>query len=651
MSRARPVTAPAWRDPALVVLVAVLFRAIAWWQLSRTPFFSSPVVDASTFDLWARAIADGTTFPGAAGVFFKPPLYPYLLASIYRLVGEEPAGVYVLQMIAGMAVCVLVWLIGRRVYDRRVGLGAGLAAALLPVLPFFEAQLLAEVWTTLLTLIALERLLPAGRSGPGEASTSRVLQAGLALGIAALGRPNLMLLIVACGVWAGWDVEMRRIRRWRRVAALIGVAALAILPVTLRNLSVGGEPVLISANLGANLVTGHHDGADGVSAIPVGLRWDDLQYVCRAAGAASPAASSRHLTKIALGWMAGHPVRTMELLGRKILVLLSGWETRNNIGPAWLAREHGVTMLGRWWPGTWLLLPPAIMGLVWAGRRPGTGLLLLALAVQAASVLPFFVNARFRLPLLPLLALFAAAGVADLLHRLRGGAPRTALGPVLVLLISAVVVNVDWLGLGAERWSAEDAFNEALIVQKQLVDGVPDLSAVERLLNRSIALDATFVDAHERLGIVNLMRGQQGLSLVQRDLARSDRQGAERGAARVRIDLNAAADSHRRALVLVPRSYRSESNIGTAALLSGELEAALSRHALASGDSLEAGASAAKAMSRYREADQHLGLALSLEPTFQEARANRQVLVSSIMNLPPLTEEIVAAQNRVGGRR
>ena len=63
------------------------------------------------------------------------------------------------------------------------------------------------------------------------------------------------------------------------------------------------------------------------------------------------------------------------------------------------------------------MLPPAILGLALFRRwRPGSSLLLWVVLIQAAGVLPFFVNARFRLPLLPLLALFAAAGAAVLPH-------------------------------------------------------------------------------------------------------------------------------------------------------------------------------------------------------------------------------------------
>ena len=643
--------APARRDLILVAMVAAAFRAFAWLQLSSTPFFAAPVVDASTFDLWARALVQGETFAGATGVFFKPPLYPYLLSGVYRLFGEQPQAAYALQMLAGVATCVLVLVIGRRVFGRGVGLGAALATALLPMLPFFETQLLAESWTTLLTLLALERLLPARGDGAGEAATGRLAVAGLLLGLAALGRPNLMLAVAAVAGWAAWNAAARRPARWTRAAVLVAAAAVAILPVTLRNMSVGGAPVLISANLGANLATGNGDAADGVSAIPVGLRWDDLQLACKQAGHDDAASSSRYLTGRALAWTADHPGRSLELLGRRCLALLSGWEVRNNIGAAWLAREHGVTLLARWWPGAWLLLPPAIVGLVWARRRPGAGLLLLVLGAQAVSVLPFFVTARFRMPLLPLLALFAAAGVVELVRRLRERGVGAAAAPLALLVAAAVTVNVDWLDLDAERWSAEDAFNEALIALKSDAGRTPDPTAAERLLRRSVQLDPTFPDAHERLGVLDLMRGQSGAQQARRAADAGDAATAAAAAARAEAALDAAAAHHGDALALVPNSYRSLANLGVASLLAGDVRATLAGAALAAGDSATARLEAAAALDRYRTADRHLDRSLTLDGTFREARANRQALASSIVNLPPLTDEIRAAVARVGGRR
>jgi len=406
------------------------------------------------------------------------------------------------------------------------------------------------------------------------------------------------------------------------VAALLAAAAVVILPVTLHNWQASGTPVLISANLGANLVTGNRDRADGVSAIPVGVEWDDLQRQSYQAGHRDPAASSRWLAGVALKWIAAHPGREAELLGRRVLALLTGWEPRNNIGAAWLAGRHGVFILARWWPGTWLLLPFALVGLAAVRRDRAAALLMVVLALQALSVLPFFVNARFRLPLLPLLAVFAVAGALALAEALRRPGPRRlVLGGVLVA--AAVVVSVDWLGLGSPRWGAEDAFNEAIIALRGY-DGRPvDERRGAEMLQEAIALDPTFADAPERLGGLMLQQAQLHLAQMQRLLAKGDH-GQAQAQARVALQqLDEAVTAHRQALAAYPRSLNSLANLGAADLVRGETMAELAGAATAAGDTAAAVRLRGQAAGDYDQAVSWLDRALALAPDDRSAAQNR----------------------------
>ena len=148
----RPALLPQ-RDAAIVAAVALVFRAFYAWLYHDSPFFHVPVVDASTFHLWAEAIRQHREF--LPGVYFKPPLYPHVLAAMYNLFGPRPEPMYVLQVLLGAGTCVLVLGLGRRVFSPRVGLLGALICALLPVLPFLEFQLVAEPLTTFLTTAAL----------------------------------------------------------------------------------------------------------------------------------------------------------------------------------------------------------------------------------------------------------------------------------------------------------------------------------------------------------------------------------------------------------------------------------------------------------------------------------------------------------------
>jgi len=630
----------------------VLLRAGYWLLFSPSPFFSQPVVDASFFDLWAQSLAEGRQMQ--PDVFFKPPLYPYLLALTYGLWGHNLPAVFFLQTLVGIGSCLLVLAVGRCVFSPRIALGGALACALLPILPFFELQLLAETVTTFLTLLALLLVLTGTRQA-GTVSLGRLALAGLVLGIAALGRPNLMLLPPVLAVWLclrrnGPGRAQASRPRWQAAAILLAGAALAISPVTLRNARVGDAFVPVCANFGVNLWTGHHQGSDGTSPVPVGIEWDDLQLRCRQAGAGSPVASSGFLAREAFREILADPGRAAALLLKKITVLVSAQEVRNNIGATFLAEEQGVFLLARWWPGFWLLGPLAALGL-WLSRRwPRGEILWLYLVTMAVSVLPFFVNARFRTPLLPVLALFAAAGVGGLVESLRRwgrGDRRSAVRALLLLAAAILVVNVDWYQLDRPGRHARDHFWLGTIFAREARPGSADARAAEFHFSRAMDLDPAAADFPEQYG-------QFLLGFAQPLTRRAEvlRQRGQLGAASELADsaatyLNKTLPLHRLAADLYPRSFRSHSNLGSSHLWLGDGLADRAALALARGDSAAARTDARQALVHFAAAGRAYQEALAVWSGFPEASNNLQLCLGRIASLPPVDPDIINYQARL----
>ena len=556
-------------------------------------------------------------------------------------------GILILQMLIGAVTVLLTLAVGRLAFTPKIGFAGALVTALLPILPFFETQLLAETWTTALTVGSLVLVLRVvkGRS----ASTGRTLFfAGLLLGIAALGRPNLMLLVVAIAVWLWWQGRSGGLPRpgLGSMGLLLAGFLLAISPATIHNLKYG-EFTLISANLGANLVAGNSDEADGVSAIPVGVRWDDLQLQTRLAGAGSPAAASRFLSGRAMAWIASHPAEALQLVGKKILLLVNAHEGRNNINPLWFAREEGVFLLARWWPATWLVLPLAVLGLMrFRHWRPGSSLLAWAILVQAVAVLPFFVNARFRLPLMPLLALFAAAGVASLIGHWQTR-DRRSLGFGLAVAIGMFgIVNVDWFGLGAERWLARDWFNQGLIQARPYGDRQPDPRLAEQNFRRAVTLAPAEVDFCERLGASLLGQAQPWINAAAASTDNRDWARAAAALDRAEPLVNEAREQHRRAVEVFPRSFRSWSNLGVSAKWLGDVRSDRMAAALARGDSASGRQSALAALELYKYSVQEYQKGLEINPGLDESKRSINEVFRTVMDLPELDPTIVEFQRR-----
>lgn len=634
----------------MLVTVALVFRAVYLLLASKSAFLHTPVVDASFFDIWARTLAAGQVFQAQA--FFKPPLYAYLLSWFYQA-GFSMTGILVLQMLIGSVTVMLTFAVGRLVFAPRIAFAGALITALLPILPFFETQLLGETWTTPLTMGSLLLVL---RVVVGKTTAVGRTQffAGLLMGLAALGRPNLMLLIAAVAAWLWWWGRSKRSASGSTSPAVgpasIGLLLvgflLAVSPATVHNLKYG-EFALISANLGSNLVAGHSDSADGVSAIPVGVLWDDLQLQSRQAGADTPVQASRYLTGRALKWIAANPGRTLALVGKKVLLLVNAQEGRNNINPVWFARQEGVFLLARWWPATWLMMPVAILGLAHFRRwRPGGSLLLWVVLVQAAAILPFFVNARFRLPLLPLLALFAAAGGVVLIDLWKTRDRRALAVPLGFLAVLFVVVNVDWFGLGAENWLARDWFNQGLIHSRPYAARKSDPARAEQNFRKACELGPDEVDFKERLGAVLLGRAQPLVNAASTAEEKNDRIRASDAFGRAEPILHEARGFHQQAAALYPRSYRSWMNLGASERWLGDAQAFYTRVAMARNDTLAARQSALAALLFYQDSAQEYQKSLQIDPELEDSKRSINQMFRSIMALPGLDPDIVEFQRR-----
>ncbi|MEO0652960.1 MAG: hypothetical protein AAFZ65_19955, partial [Planctomycetota bacterium] len=119
-----PTPAPWWRRRPwwALALGAVALRLVLLTQLTAAdPLLRVLISDAEWYDAHARAVAAGEPFrPGLP--HWLPPLYPWLLGSLYRLTGGALWITLGLQALAGVGVTLAVGRLVARVVDDRAGL-------------------------------------------------------------------------------------------------------------------------------------------------------------------------------------------------------------------------------------------------------------------------------------------------------------------------------------------------------------------------------------------------------------------------------------------------------------------------------------------------------------------------------------------------
>lgn len=263
---ARIRTSPVW-----IVTIALVLR-VGWITLGHTYKFKA--ADHNFGFGWemgriGASLASGHGFgspfgPTTGPTAWEPPLYPYLVAGVFRVFGiYSRASAFVLLAINSLfsaVTCVPIFLIARRIFSEKVGVGAAWAWTLLPNVMYWCTR---WVWETSLSALLLAVLLWLALTMEEREGWLPWFEFGLLWGIAALNSTVLLSFLPAAGLWAWWC----RARIGKRSLAGVALASVVffacILPWLVRNEQTFGRFIFIRDNFGAELRLGNGPGADG----------------------------------------------------------------------------------------------------------------------------------------------------------------------------------------------------------------------------------------------------------------------------------------------------------------------------------------------------------------------------------------------------
>ena len=434
------------RDLAVVFLAALLLRVVVLLELADTPLVTVLLGDAEVFVAWGRELAAGAWL--GEEVFFQAPLYPYVLGLVFAAGGGTSA-VLALHALLGAGTALLVARASARLFDRRAGWIAGLgAAAYAPSLwleGIVQKTALATFLTSAVVLLLIHRIAEDEEGDPP--TTWSTFGLGGVLGLLVLVRENAFVLAVPIVLWLVVAPQRRR--------ALVGWAAgllLVLVPVGLRNAALGGAFLPTASNAGVNFYLGNRAEADGLYTPLVPGRGharyeaEDARRLAEedAGGPLSPAEVSAYWLGRGVDDVLAEPLRWGVLLAWKSVLVLHRTECMDAQAFEAHRAESRALELTSWLFRFGLLLPLAVYGMGLALRdRDGLWPLALGALVLAASIVLFFVTARFRVGLVPLLLPFAGRGVVGLSLFASDAVRRRADLPLVVIAASfALVANL-----------------------------------------------------------------------------------------------------------------------------------------------------------------------------------------------------------------
>lgn len=387
-----------------IFFLALSLRLAYLNQMSQGIYFNILKMngtDCFIFWQWALEITE-KDFLGD-GIYHQSPLYPYFLAAMFKVFGGNFYIPRFFQMVLGSLTCVMAGLLGRRAGGDVAGIFAAILAAIYGPMILYDGAILR---TNLITFINTLVILLMFRVQDKLRFTFG-LWLGIAVGFAILAKENMLIMLPGLIFWLYLCSRKTSYRLATHTGVGMALGIVLILGLLMaRNMAVGVRPLAISSRGAIEFISGNVPQASGVG-------WAISPNTNRIVEA-----SDGKMTKViweVLKENREDPLGLVSQQFRKLFVLISDYEYPNNI--SLYVEKRYVSFFSFPWPGFSAILAFGLLGIVIVIRRwrelfP----LYVYLGLYTIGTVAFYIIARFRIPLMPVLIVFAGVALAKILQ-------------------------------------------------------------------------------------------------------------------------------------------------------------------------------------------------------------------------------------------
>jgi 4-amino-4-deoxy-L-arabinose transferase-like glycosyltransferase len=247
----------------LILAIGLLLRLSVLTLFWDTPLTN---VDETHYQAIAENILDHGEFSVRTGypTSIRPPLYPAFLSACYALFGHiDYNGIRIIQILFSLGLIYTVSLLGKRMFDERSGLTAGLIFACYPSFVFFTNFLLTEILFTLLFTLFVWLFLELFHSQnrevkSGSTNKLKVFLSGVLLGLSALTRSILYPFLPVALILIAFFFRGTPLKIIKYAVLFTAGYALIISPWAIRNSILHQTPVVVGTMGGLNLYMGNY---------------------------------------------------------------------------------------------------------------------------------------------------------------------------------------------------------------------------------------------------------------------------------------------------------------------------------------------------------------------------------------------------------
>jgi 4-amino-4-deoxy-L-arabinose transferase-like glycosyltransferase len=426
-----------------IIGLALSARLVYLIEIAESPTFSVPIIDSATYDRHARMLVSEGAF--GPRFFWQGFLYPFFLAAVYRFTGGSMLGARLVQIALGSLLCFGVYRLGCRLFDRRTGLLAGLVTAFYGPLIFFECELLAAGTAAILSLALILLVMKAAE----DIKPSTLFLFGLCGGLGVVTRATFLPFFIAACIWLVITMFRTKIAR-REVAArsgLVGIGFLLVaLPVSVLCHKETGNFSPLPQSGPINLYIGNNPESEKTIMIRPGAEWRELIRMPMVEGSTSDMEDRRYFMQMFSDYVKTQPLHYMKGLAYKAVQFLSSRELPRNVDVYTSRMYSGILSVLVWRIGGFgfpfgVVLPFAVLGLLRFRRRIPVPVYLYVILYPIAIILVFTAS-RYRTPMIPVLAVPAAAGFWHLAGCINERKHRTVLAAVVIVVAAASLSSI-----------------------------------------------------------------------------------------------------------------------------------------------------------------------------------------------------------------
>jgi Tfp pilus assembly protein PilF len=413
---------------------------------------------------WAQRILRGEFTDYHA--FYGLPLYAYLLAAVYTLIGYNPLVVGFLQAILDGATAALIYRIALRVipiwpiatagspptfwgrfatHSREIGaVCAALGWGFFVPAQAYSIVLMPTSWFVFVFWFVVWQIV----KNETVPSQRKCLFLGFLIGFTAMGVATILFLVplLLAAVWVrSRKTAGRGLTPFLASALLLLGVTVGTSPCWIHNYFIARDPVVLSAHSGINFWIGNNPDANGYPRFPPGLRAGQAAMLEDSVAAAESAAGhplkraevSAFWSSKARDYITHHFIDWLKLLFTKFRNFWSAFQY-DDLSIITSLREHGIILPGIYFG---LVAALALPGMLLSWRIPAAHWVIAAIALHFCALMPVFVTERYRLAVVPGLLVFAAAGLSILWQACLRGEFRTAAIHVVVVMAAAIFIS------------------------------------------------------------------------------------------------------------------------------------------------------------------------------------------------------------------